>query len=520
MRFFASLLACLVVSAFCFVVLSPTVGFDDANITMAYAENIAAGYGYVYNIGGERVEGSTSPLWTAINTVGFLLPVPPEVFLAFLGFLIGVTTIWVSMRIADELFQASGSQTGPAVLIVIAGFLSLPSYFGWVVWSLMDFGLWLLLLTSAFWLTVRLLRGEQVWWLGGGLAVATALLSITRPEGIAAAFGFAVLLGVFGPYTGRRVRHTGVIALIVAFTCVVFAMVASLRVAYFGDIFPNTFYSKVSTDRVSTFLNGARYAWAFLQSPFNLSLIALAMLAPAAVGRAGGNWRGLLPLWLAAMVYCACGSLLYIMLGGDHFGSFRFFLFLFPVLFPFAALTLAMTWRDLSPAIPFARVVPFAAAVGSIVITWGIFSVIKGDYLREFRIAEQGRERGKILSTYPGNPSIGIVAAGGIAMTYDAHIYDLMGLNWVEMAHADRDKAARHINHGGFSREVFYAHQPDIVLPLFAECDKQAYDENPFFPKVLDYIFAEPEFQALYTFECWRDLAYYRRTEFPSVLEQ
>ena len=90
---------CTFVSAlFCFLVLEPKIGFDDANITLNYAENIAAGHGYVYNIGGERVEGSTSPLWTAINTGAYFLPVPPEITLAVLGVLIAWTTVWLSMQ--------------------------------------------------------------------------------------------------------------------------------------------------------------------------------------------------------------------------------------------------------------------------------------------------------------------------------------------------------------------------------------------------------------------------------------
>lgn len=513
MRVLVSAAACIAVSTFCFLVLSPTVGFDDANITMAYAENIAAGHGYVYNIGGERVEGSTSPLWTAITTLGYLLNTPVESFLAALGLLIGAAIIWVSIRIAEVFFRTSGLDAGPALPMVATGFLCLPSFFGWVVWSLMDFGLWLLLLTTAFWLVLRLLSGEQGRWLGPGLAIAAALMSITRPEGIAAAFGFAVLLGIFGPYAGNRERHSRAIAQVVVLTCLVFGAVAALRFAYFGDLFPNTFYSKVSTDRASTLMNGIGYAVDFLKSPLNLIVIALAAAAVVLAKRT------LLPLWSATVVYCAGGASIYVVLGGDHFGSFRFFLFFFPVLFPLAALTLVLLWQRAPGSVSGRWFLPLVAAAVCVVITWGVFSVNKGDYLREFRIAEQGRERGRLLNDYPGSPTIGIVAAGGVALTYEGHIYDLLGLNWIEMARTNREKVADYINHGGFSRDVFYAHQPDIVLPLFAECDKQAYDTNPFFPRILDHIFTEPEFQELYTFECWRGMAFYRRTAFPGVTQ-
>ena len=52
-----------------YLVHSPTVGIDDANITQTYAKNIVDGWGYVYYEGGERVEGSTSLLWTTVNII-------------------------------------------------------------------------------------------------------------------------------------------------------------------------------------------------------------------------------------------------------------------------------------------------------------------------------------------------------------------------------------------------------------------------------------------------------------------
>ena len=43
-------------ATFAYLILNPEIGFDDANITQAYAKHIAQGHGYVYNVGGERVE--------------------------------------------------------------------------------------------------------------------------------------------------------------------------------------------------------------------------------------------------------------------------------------------------------------------------------------------------------------------------------------------------------------------------------------------------------------------------------
>lgn len=38
----------------------PAIGIDDAAVTRSQAENLAAGHGYVYNVGGEWGEGATS----------------------------------------------------------------------------------------------------------------------------------------------------------------------------------------------------------------------------------------------------------------------------------------------------------------------------------------------------------------------------------------------------------------------------------------------------------------------------
>jgi len=66
--FLLALLLVALGSLFTWRVHGPSIGIDDANITQAYAQHLAQGLGYVYNAGGERVEGSTSLLWTVINT--------------------------------------------------------------------------------------------------------------------------------------------------------------------------------------------------------------------------------------------------------------------------------------------------------------------------------------------------------------------------------------------------------------------------------------------------------------------
>ena len=75
----------------------PLIGIDDANIYFVYARNLANGYGFVYNIGGERVEGFTSLLWTVISALAFKFSTYPELTLLIISITI------VSLGIAYTL---------------------------------------------------------------------------------------------------------------------------------------------------------------------------------------------------------------------------------------------------------------------------------------------------------------------------------------------------------------------------------------------------------------------------------
>lgn len=497
---------CTFVSAvFCFLVLSPSIGFDDANITLNYAKNIASGHGYVYNIGSERVEGSTSPAWTAINTVAYLLPLAPEVSLAGLGFLIAWTTVWLSMQYGEAAFRIAGQRAGVASVLVGVGFLALPSYFGWAIWSLMDFGLWVLLITATFWLSSAFVLGEGSRTRLILLALVAACMATTRPEGIAVVCGFAALLTLLKT-TGRHSSWPAITMLVAG--VLAYGALGLVRLTYFGDLLPNTYYSKVSTDRITQFIQGACYLRDFIVSPLQAAILLLAFILPVFVWRST-RWPRIRLFWGFTVLATFGGMMLYVAVGGDHFGSFRFFLFVYPAFLPLVALTVYLLWRKL-PLGMRPSLGPALIASTLVILTSTVFAEHKGGYARELRIAEQGRRMGDILNTYPGQPTIGIIAAGGVAMTYDGHIYDLMGLNWVEMAHADRNLAGPYINHGGFSRTVFYKTLPEIVHPQFGGCDKQGYDDNRFFGRVLRWLVRDEAFQELYEFECFEGLRFYR----------
>src|SRR4051794_25908075 len=72
----------------------PVIGVDDANIFLAYAQNLAAGEGFVYYPRGERVEGFTSLLWVLVCALATLISGRRE--LVLLGTNVGLVALAVT----------------------------------------------------------------------------------------------------------------------------------------------------------------------------------------------------------------------------------------------------------------------------------------------------------------------------------------------------------------------------------------------------------------------------------------
>ncbi len=127
-------------------------GVDDANISLAYGRHLAEGNGFVYNVGGERVEGFTSLLHVLV--IAFLYQaasftgLPLESLL--LGLLLALFAV-VLARLCRELSETHASWGLLPGGLLIAWCLSGAYYFTWSVLSLMETGLYggLLLLSSS-----------------------------------------------------------------------------------------------------------------------------------------------------------------------------------------------------------------------------------------------------------------------------------------------------------------------------------------------------------------------------------
>ena len=83
---------------------TPLVGYDDANIFFVYARNLVEGHGFVYNVGGERVEGFTSLLWVLICAAAWAASSRFEILLFVINVVIVSFALWrLAALLADVL---------------------------------------------------------------------------------------------------------------------------------------------------------------------------------------------------------------------------------------------------------------------------------------------------------------------------------------------------------------------------------------------------------------------------------
>lgn len=195
--------------------------YDDAFITFRYAQNIATGNGFVYNVG-ERVLGTTTPLFTLILAALAYLGIPIVKGALLVSFLSSGVTAVILYRFAQSLGFARFSFI-PATLYIFFPRLLVTDTGG------METPLFALLVTAAFYFQHKRLTFHAV--------TAAALASVTRPEGF-------LLLGILVVYNGvkdpkRAVSYVSVAAFI-TLPWLVFAY------CYFGSPIPNSVVAKLA----------------------------------------------------------------------------------------------------------------------------------------------------------------------------------------------------------------------------------------------------------------------------------
>jgi len=492
-KFILILFFCSLVSLFTFARFDyPLTGIDDANIYLVYARNLANGHGFVYNIGGENVEGFTSLLWTLVCALAFKLSADPELLLFIISIVIlslGITV--ATMYLQNDLLGKQKDQRIKLIYAIAFGILLLssPRYIVWNTITLMENSLWstLLLITTIFTIKSHPASRSAVF----GFTLLLILLIITRPESILWIMIFAAIYFMRLAFSGNITRALKTLAPSIVCIVVALIMLTLFRLRYFGYPFPNTYYAKVSPSLVYNLQQGIVYlSKYFISDP--ILLLSVSAIFVSGLRTLSGIFSKCVPGEGAFFlpIIAGTGLLAPLITGGDHFGSFRLYQNIYPIeilcLLYFADRVMPEFLKSRGQSGTFTGRTPaFRFSLALALLLFGLsqlqmWNSIKSEIDVEFSAANYGRKNGmfiqELFSSLPELPSLGVVTSGGIKYSYDGTVVDLMGLNNALMAHNDGDRRGVK-NHAAFDIPTFYVLHPDVVWPLTLDATKWQYSE-------------------------------------------
>ncbi len=456
----------------------PYFGIDDSNIYQVYGANLAHGYGWVYHAGSERVEGTTSFLYTLLWALTFMTPWP-QLVMHMVNLICALVALLTALRTIQYLVGVPKStQQMDLYLIVYLLWIALnPGALTWTTVTLMDMSLWAVLIVAAVYVTCRFAREQNAVYYSKAMSLIGGLMALTRPESMLLV-PIMILLAARVSYAFNGSAKLALRTIAVPFT--VFATITGIltlfRHFYFGYPFPNTYYAKVSADHFYNLYIGLLYLYGFLHRyPLLLILLTIAALV---AWHSATEWplkkkEYTRHLALITAVLAAFALVLVpILTGGDHFPQGRFFVPAILIL-PLPCISLLPAGIDWPASWRVRQMVTLGWVVLFILIASLQNFRLDDSLQEEFDIAAQGRQMGEILNQlFPGKakPTVGVIAAGGIAATYDGYVIDVLGLNNTLIAHSTSERFGKK-NHAAFSAAAFYKLAPDLfsVYPITPE---------------------------------------------------
>ncbi len=404
---------------------------DDAYITLRYARHLSEGIGPVWNPG-ERVEGSSSFLW--VLAMGFLHRVT--------GVELDTLARGASAAGAVVALGALAWACAPLSLVAVA----LAAYLPFAFWGFSGMETTASLAGSILLLAVAAKRGATS--SARRLVALGALAGLSvwiRPEAVLLAGVVGVWVGCAaerGSRTSSGVAYAGGLALALV-------PLLAFRLAYYGDLLPNTYYVKVDGSGPALWARGLRYLGNHL--PPLLPVVGFAAIC--AVRGRRSRLGGLALLWMGAQV----ATILFT--GGDHFDEARFCL---PIVTA-AALVIAQ-------GMPLTTRLPRVTAIALLAIVTLQLSFRHRDLARTSAvyfgraITERWMQAGLWLreNARPGDV-VATPVAGALPYASDLVSIDLYGLNDRAIARRDMPLGGGRADHEKFDSEYVLARRPDYI---------------------------------------------------------
>jgi arabinofuranosyltransferase len=438
--------------------------YDDGYIFLRYAENIAAGLGPVFNTG-ERVEGFSSPLWTLLLGMLALTPVNLEFAATLLGIVTGMG-LFAALGLNLLAYRPDMKWEWTALVAGQAFFPAVVFY----CFSGLDQILFAMLIGFILWSSSRDLESTRVSWLTASLL---ALAFASRNEGALLAIWVSVVFTNRSMHKRRGWLRNVVFPL--ACSAAAMASLVSARFLYFGTVFPNTYYAKISPGISNRLVNGIAYLFDSLLVLFPL-LSLIAILAVVAWRKGVFPWtRALLPtgwilVWIAFVVYA----------GGDHFPMHRLLLPALPALVILVG-CFAASLRDGMP--PSSRVALRAALVGCLILGSTISYLDQGHRARrEHRLAAEWAKYGRwIHDNTPADTLVATTVVGAIGYFGKRPMVDLLGLVNAKVAREGEFYSGAAHGHARYHTSYVLERRPDLIV-YYTRSDTRRPDKM-FLPK-------------------------------------
>lgn len=433
--------------------------YDDAFITYRYAKNIAAGHGFVYNIG-EKVLGTTTPLWTILLATGALVGAKPEMFGPWLGIILNVVTFWLVYQFASQLM--GDWRWGILALMLLA----LDSDYNNTVASGMETSLFIALMWACMYFQYR--EREKP------LYIIAGLLPLVRPGS-----GVLFLIVLFAIHWLRKksVPYLGmIIVTLIGLPWLIFSHF------YFGSVIPNSTTAKLrhtywprETAVLSklSFLLDRGYTGPLLSlysSPvgYRVSVIFGTLLI------VGLCWyfrdilkRKRLPYHLACPVWFLVGLSVYCLSNANVFFRWYYVPF-FPILYIIAVYGLARSVDALKLYSPLTRSF-FLPSIVVIILLFHLrdaYSGFVGNRLKNYTWSNGYKAAGEYLATHiqPGE-DITTTAIGVVGYYSGAKVLDMAGLVSPKVFHiTDENSRYPPMRMDIFAPHVIRTFRPTYVL--------------------------------------------------------
>ena len=401
---------------------------DDAFISFRYARNLVETGELTWNPG-ERVpvEGYTNFLWTLLLAGALALGIDPVVASQLLGLLALTGTLIATCRLAARVLGSPGRAA------VAVGLLGVNYTFSCFATGGLETQLQALLITACAGVALSIARPATKSPGAGRYASLSALSAAAVLTRLDSALPCSILFAwVWIALLRRRPPMRSILVRGVASAGPALLLLGpwlGWKLAYYGEILPNTFYAKVQAVSVATLEQGLGYLLTFVVSYQLLPCLVLA----AALGKRLWRRQDLFALGLVVLGWCA-----YLVRVGGDFMEFRMLVPILPLAFVVVTFSIFQLEHRGGRAL-LATLVVFGSGFHAVRFTDG------GDLdsvptLRGYIESERdnwpgvGRALGELFGTAAQPVTIATTAAGAIPYYSRLPTVDMLGLNDLQVA--------------------------------------------------------------------------------------